>query len=275
MKDSVTYIDTHCHIHDKEFEQKFLKSPEQMLDEARKAGVEKIICVGTSLASSQQAVAFAEKHNNVYASIALHPHEAERLSGSEITADMAAISRLTSDKIVAVGECGLDYFYHDDAEIHRRQDKLLRAHLELAKKRHLPMIFHVRNAKNGDGQGTSAFTDFMKRYDKYSLPGVMHSFSATDYELDLCVSRDLLIGLNGIMTFTTDENQLKAARKVPLANLVVETDAPYLTPKPFRGNINEPKHVTNITQFLSELRGESLALVAKQTTKNAKKLFNL
>lgn len=246
-----------------------------MLKDAHASGVEKILCVGTSLKSSKQAIEFAEQHDNVYASIALHPHEAERLSESEFVADMESLSELKSDKIVAVGECGLDYFYHNDELIRSKQQHLLFQHLELAKSRQLPMIFHVRNAKGTDGLSSGAFTDFMSLYDSYVLPGVMHSFSATVYELDQCVSRDLLVGLNGIMTFTTDEKQLEAARKVPLENIVIETDSPYLTPVPHRGIINEPKHVTNITQFLSELRGESHALVAKQTTKNAIKLFNL
>ena len=137
------------------------------------------------------------------------------------------------------------------------------------------MIFHVRNAKDTDGSTNTAFTDFAALYDFYKLPGVVHSFSATKHELDLCMDRDLLIGLNGIMTFTKDERQLQVARNTPIENIVIETDAPYLTPIPMRGTINEPKHVTYITQFLSELRDESYALVTKQTTQNAKTLFNL
>lgn len=269
------FIDTHCHIHDSEFSGKFIKSPEQMLKDARAAGVKSVICVGTSLSSSRQAVAFAEKNDGVYASIAIHPHEAERLSKKEFIADMQALCELASDKIVAVGECGLDYFYHDNETIRRAQEHLLRQHFELAKARQLPMIFHVRNAKGTDGTNETAFTDFMELYDFHKPQGVVHSFSATIKELEMCLNRDLLIGINGIMTFTSDENQLEATRKAPLKNIIIETDSPYLTPRPHRGTINEPKHVTNITQFVAELREESLALVAKQTTKNAKILFNL
>jgi len=275
MKDSITYVDTHCHIHDSEFQKTFTSSPEQMRQEAKKAGVEKIICVGTSLKSSKEAIAFAEKHDGVFASIALHPHEAERLSEKEFIADMTALGKLKSSKIVAVGECGLDYYYNDDNATRAKQEHLLRQHLELAKTLRLPMIFHVRNAKSTDGTDKNAFSDFMALYDYYKLPGVVHSFSATVKELALCVERNLLVGLNGIMTFTSDEKQLEAVKKAPLENIIIETDAPYLTPKPHRGTINEPKHVTNITLFIAELREQSLALVAKQTTKNAKKLFNL
>jgi TatD DNase family protein len=268
-------IDTHCHIHDSEFATKFDVPPEELLVRARGAGVDRIICVGTSLKSSKEAIAFAEKHDGVYASIALHPHEAGRLSEMQFMSDMEQLARLESDKIVAVGECGLDYFYHDDEATRAKQEHLLRQHLELAKNRQLPMIFHVRNAKNSDGQDAGAFSDFMGLYDFYGLPGVVHSFSATTHELSMAIERGLYIGLNGIMTFTSDEKQLEIVRKAPLENIIIETDAPYLTPKPHRGTINEPKHVTYITQFIAELRDDSQALVAKQTTKNAKKLFNL
>lgn len=269
------FIDTHCHIHDSEFSGKFTKSAEQMLEDALAVGVTSVICVGTSLSSSREAVAFAEKHDGVYASIAIHPHEAERLTEKEFIADMKALFELKSNKIVAVGECGLDYFYHDDEVVRGAQEHLLRQHFELAKTRQLPMIYHIRNAKGTDGMSDTAFSDFMKLYDFYTPKGVVHSFSATTRELEMCMTRELLIGLNGIMTFTTDVNQLEAVKKAPLKNIVIETDAPYLTPKPYRDTINEPKHVTNITLFIAELREESLALVAKQTTKNAKQLFNL
>jgi TatD DNase family protein len=130
----------------------------------------------------------------------------------------------------------------------------------------LPLIFHVREA----------FDDFFSTYDQYKgLRGVVHSFSADTRVLDKILSRGLYIGLNGIMTFTKDQKQLEAAKAVPLNRLLLETDAPYLTPVPFRGKICEPKYVRVTAEFLSHLRGETLEELAAATTRNAAELFKL
>lgn len=274
------YVDTHCHIHDSEFLEKFSDSAEHILERAHGVGVDTCICVGTSLKSSIEAQEFCTTHESCYFSVALHPHEAENYTQAELDDQMKQLAVLVNaspSKLVAIGECGLDYFYHKDKKVRQKQEILFRNHLEIAKKADLPVIFHIRDAQKQDESATGqAFDDFFRILDDYKgIRGVVHSFSATSAELKGALSRGFYIGLNGIMTFTTDEKQLQAAKLVPLEKLVIETDAPFLTPKPFRGRINEPKHVILITQFLSELRGESQALLAKQTTKNAKKLFNL
>lgn len=273
-------IDTHCHIHDPEFASKYERDVEDILNDSVVAGVEKLICVGTSLESSRLAIEFARNHERTYASLAIHPHEVENLSDEELDLQIKELDRFASEqpkRLVAIGECGLDYFYHSSPEIYARQQRLLKMHINLAQKYNLPLIFHIRDPKErSNGELGQAFKDFFEIVDEYrGVRGVIHSFSATTIELDGVVKRGFYVGLNGIMTFTKDEKQLQAAKIVPLDNLVVETDSPFLTPKPFRGTINEPKHVINITEFLSELRGESLALMAKKTTKNAKTLFNL
>jgi TatD DNase family protein len=128
----------------------------------------------------------------------------------------------------------------------------------------LPVIFHIREA----------FDDFFRILDDYKgIRGVVHSFSASIVELEGVLSRGLYVGLNGIMTFTNDQKQLDAAKSVPIEKLVLETDAPFLTPKPFRGTMCEPKHVSVTAEFLANLRGESLDYIAKATSNNAKALF--
>jgi TatD DNase family protein len=281
LKDQIlSYVDTHCHIHDSEFAVKSDYSQKEVLDRAIQSGVDKLICVGTSVDSSRQAVKFAGEHESCFATMAIHPHEVEIYSDYELDQQIEVLSKIADKnpkRLVAIGECGLDYFYHSEPEIFKKQQRLLVLHLELAQKLDLPLIFHIRDPKERrDGEMGRAFADFFNIFDKFDgVKGVIHSFSATTTELKGILERGLYVGLNGIMTFTTDEKQLEMARKVPLDKLVIETDSPFLTPKPLRGTINEPKHVILITQFLSELRGESQALLAKQTTKNAKQLFNL
>ncbi len=265
-----SFIDTHCHIHDAAFGEKFAgKEPDEMISEARTDGVEHMICVGTDLESSVQAVSFCADRPMCSASVALHPHEAEKLSEDELRRAMKTLYGVLSEqpeRLVAIGECGLDYFYHDDEDTRQKQELLLRMHLDYAQEFDLPLIFHVRDA----------FEEFFRIFDEYKgLRGVVHSFSATQRELDGVISRGLYIGLNGIMTFTKLPEQLDAARQAPLERIVLETDAPFLTPAPFRGKMCEPKHVVCTAQFLCDLRGETIEDFGRQTTENARRLFGL
>lgn len=252
----LTFVDTHCHIHAADY----TVDPDVAITNATKHGVTKMICVGTDETDSALAVAFAQSRDNVWASIGLHPHDAKL--GQESFDALASL--VTRPKVVAIGECGLDYFYnHSDKS---DQEKALRFQIELALANNLPMIFHVRDA----------FEDFWPIFDSYSgIRGVIHSFTATEKELQQALERGLYIGLNGIMTFTKDGQQLAAAKKVPLDKLVLETDAPFLTPAPLRGKINEPKNVVLTGEFLSTLGGVKLETLAAQTTQNAVQLFNL
>lgn len=268
--------DTHCHIHeilpwDDKSRQEYsvtakwhkggLTDPDAVIKEALEAEVTRMICVGCTVEDSQIAVDFVQSRPECWATIGIHPHEAAAYVGDQRRLNLFA-NLATRPKVVAVGECGLDYYYnHSPKEV---QEAILRFQMELALKHGLPMIFHIRDA----------FDDFWKIFDEYKgLRGVVHSFSATTKELEQALSRGLYIGLNGIMTFTKDEKQLEAAKKVPLERLLLETDAPFLTPQPDRGKICRPKHVRLTAEFLSGLRGESLREVADNSTANALALF--
>lgn len=253
------FIDTHCHIQ----EVGYKLDPELAIKNAAAIGVDRLIVVGTDLKHSQTAVRFAQQHDKVWSSIGLHPHEAQHYVG-----DAKALSEFkllaSQPKVVAIGECGLDYYYnHSPAEA---QKELLHFQLALAQEFNLPVIFHIRDA----------FEDFWPIFDQYKgIQGVIHSFTAETAVLKQVLSRGLYVGLNGIMTFTKDAAQLAAARAVPLDKLVLETDAPFLTPTPFRGTICEPKYVRVTAEFLSRLRGETLEDIAAATTRNAAELFKL
>jgi TatD DNase family protein len=253
----LSFVDTHCHIQGDFYKGQDVNT---VLLAAKNANVEMLICVGTDEIESQSAIDLAHKHSNVFASVALHPHDEPKGVG-----DLSELAALAScSKVIAIGECGLDYYYPNvpkDIQIER-----LKFHLELSIVNNLPLIFHVRNA----------FEDFFAVLDQFpKLSGVVHSFTGTAQELSQILSRGLYVGINGIVTFTKEADQLAMYKSIPLDRLLLETDSPFLTPAPFRGKINEPKNVAVIAEFLSELRSESLEAIAAQTTKNAVQLFNL
>jgi TatD DNase family protein len=271
----VHLTDTHCHIHEilgpakgeypvaARWHKADITDPDSVLRAAREVGVNRVVCVGCTVEDSALAVEFVQEREGAWASIGIHPHEADRY-----VRDQAALDRFAAlalhPKVVAVGECGLDYYYtHSTPEA---QTEILHFQMQLALKHNLPMVFHVRDA----------FADFWPIFDQYQgIRGVIHSFTATRADLDEVMKRGLYVGLNGIMTFSKDLEQLAAAKAVPLERMVLETDAPFLTPAPIRGTICQPKHVVMTAEFLAHLRGESLTELAKTTSVNATKLFGI
>ncbi len=268
------FTDTHCHIHEASAEaigDDFVRDkwvtagitdPKPVIEEAVQNGVTRLLCVGCTLKDSRLAVDLASKDPRCWASIGIHPHEAK--DHTDKASQDAFAKLITRPKVVAIGECGLDYYYNHSSKTD--QLALLRFQLQLAQEHNLPLIFHIREA----------FDDFWPVYDEFKgLRGVVHSFSATTAELDQILSRGLYAGLNGIMTFTKNSEQLLAAKAIPLQNLLLETDAPFLTPAPYRGTICKPKHVVRTAEFLAGLREESLAALVRATTQNACNLFGL
>jgi TatD DNase family protein len=252
------FVDTHCHIHFADYE----LDSEVVIKNALEAGVTDMICVGCTVEDSKLAVEIARRYDFIHAAIGLHPHEAQHYVG-----DSNALQQFHDlsgqAEILAIGEIGLDYYYgHSSRE---DQAKMLRFQLNIAQERNLPVIFHVRDA----------FEDFWSIYDEFKPRGVIHSFTAGMKEVEQIVKRDLFVGLNGIMTFSKNKVQLDAAKQIPLTNIVLETDAPFLTPTPYRGTICQPKHVVATAEFLSQLRNIPIADFAAATTANAKALFNL
>ena len=248
-------IDTHCHIHDSEF---YPDSREEVYQQSREAAVF-MLCVGTDERSSVEAVAFAKTHEGTKAIVGVHPHEAK-----EGWASIEALVEQNRDVIVGIGEIGLDYFYgHSPKEV---QQEALRAQLALAAKHNLPVSFHVREA----------FDDFWPIFDEFSgVRGVLHSFTDTQENLEKGIERGLKIGVNGISTFTKEEAQQRMFTEVPLEHIVLETDAPFLTPKPFRGKMNVPAYIGRIAEHQAMQKGISLDDVIRITTDNAKVLFRL
>ena len=266
-------FDTHCHLHelvekltpvyDKWREDGVERNPDEVIARAHDAGISRMICIGTAVEDSQLAVDFVENRENIWASIGIHPHEAQRYVGQEALLDTfrGLVGRAG---VVAVGECGLDYFYgHSPREA---QKEMLKFQIELALKHDLPLSFHVREA----------FEDFWPIFEQYQgIRGVLHSFTDSQANLERALSHGLYIGMNGIATFAKSPAQQAMYLAIPLEYLLLETDAPFLTPVPYRGTICEPYHTAAVAEFGAKYRGISLAEFAAQTTANARTLFGV
>lgn len=271
----IDLVDTHCHLHeieealtpthDKWFADKAGRTIESVLGAAGEAGVRRMICMGVTAADSALAVRVAGQYEHVFSCVGIHPHEAASHNNET---DKCKLSHLLRDdpfqKIVGVGECGLDYYYHHSPK--EDQEALLRFQIELALEHDLPLSFHVREA----------FDDFWPIFDSYQhVRGVLHSFTDNMANLEKALERGLYIGVNGIATFARDEAKSVINRTIPLDRLLLETDAPYLTPHPYRGKVCEPKHVRVTAEYMAGLRGEPLEVLAASTTANAEKLFGI
>jgi TatD DNase family protein len=259
-------IDTHAHIHFDDFSGDLA----DVFSNARTSQVASIITVGTTPQDSLKALEFVMSPETIamsqdiklYATAGIHPHEAS-LGGD----GLKVIGKLARDSkyqgvLVAIGECGLDYYRNNSPKA--QQNDALEFQLQLAQELELPLVFHVRDAWQD-------FFAILKNYPK--VRGVIHSFTGTTKEVEQALSCELYFGLNGIMTFTKDQAQLEAANVIPASRLLLETDCPYLSPAPMRGKRNEPSFVKYTGKFLSNLRAEDYADIARQSSNNAKELF--
>ena len=265
-------FDTHCHMHeiarkvspmhDKWLSDGVQRTPESVIAAAHEVGVTRMLCIGTTLADSELAVELAGKHENVWASIGIHPHEAKDHLEEATKKRFTALA--SQPKVVAVGECGLDYYYNHSPK--EAQIDLLRFQIELALEHDLPLSFHVREA----------FDDFWPVFESYQgVRGVVHSFTDNMANLERALGHGLYIGVNGIATFAKKPEESVVYCAIPKDSLLLETDAPFLTPAPFRGKVCESRHVRITAEFLSKLRDESLQELAAATTANARKLFKV
>ena len=250
------FVDTHCHIHDSEFFS--AEAAEEVYRRAREANTA-MLCIGTSQPDSRAAVEFTKIHDKTWAVVGVHPHEAKD--------GMADIGKLLAEKhasIVGIGEIGLDYYYDHSAKA--EQIAALEQQLQWAVDYDLPVSFHVREA----------YEDFWPVFDNFhGIRGTLHSFTDSQTNLDKGFERGLYVSVNGISTFTKDAAQQKLFAGIPLERMLLETDAPFLTPAPYRGTINEPTFVKEIATFHATLRGISLRDVEVATTTNANALFRI
>ena len=258
-------IDSHCHLHDREFFSE--KQAEEMLERAHKKGVQKIICIGTSHQDSLAAHDFAVAHDDVYWTYGVHPSETDDLASASISEYISGVENqlILSKKIfsstslpVAIGEIGLDYHY--ESSNRASQIQLFERMLQLAAKDDLPVSFHVREA----------FEDFFGVIRNFpQVRGVIHSFTDSKKILKRILNEtDFYVGINGLATYSTLPTP-------PLDRILLETDAPFLAPMPYRGKINEPSHIYEIAIWLADKLNSDFDTVKNVSTQNAEKLFSL
>ncbi len=251
-------IDTHCHIDtatEEELSAIFLN--------ADRVGVDKMICIGASrgIESSPAAVALAHRHTRVYASVGIHPHDAGSF------ADLEPLRALLDDpKVVAIGETGLDFFR--DWAPKEQQYALFRNSIAAAKVKRKPLIIHCRDAYEETFQ-------VLKDEGAAEVGGVFHCYAGDEQFARRVIDLNFLISFTGALTFKKSENLRAVVRAIPLEQIMVETDSPYMAPEPFRGQKSEPMHVYQVAVAIAETKGIPLEQVAEITTANAKRLFRL
>jgi len=261
-------VDTHCHLDADAFAD---DPPTAILGRARRAGVTRLVTIGTDLESSARAVRLARHHHEIWATVGIDPNDLP-VDGSPMTAAMlTAVETLArAPRVVAIGEIGLDYYWNRTS--HEVQRAAFEAQLDLATRVGLPVVIHSRDA-DGDTFGVLRAWASAQATGAGRPLGVLHCFAGDVALAERYVGLGFLISLSGIVTFKSNAQTHAVARELPLEALVLETDAPYLAPHPNRGRRNEPAYVRLIAEHVAALRGEDVAAVARATSANAARLF--
>jgi len=253
------FVDSHCHLDFPDFDD----DRDAMLDRARARGVERFLTISTRVGTFERLAPIVAAHDDVYASIGTHPHNAAE--EPEITAtDLARMAE--ADKLVAIGEAGLDYFH--DKSPREAQAAGLRTHIAAARDTGLPLVIHARDA---DDDMAAILEEEM---DKGAYTAVLHCFSSGAGLAARGLTLGLYLSFSGIVTFRSAPKLREIAKSAPLDRLLVETDAPYLAPQPHRGKRNEPAYVVDTARLLAEAVGVPFDRLAGATTRNFYRLFS-
>ena len=251
-------VDSHCHL---EYDSLFADI-DGVMSRAKAAGVDYCLSIGTKLATYPKTLAVAERFDNVWCSVGLHPHHA----AEEPLKDAGPLTKLARNaKVVGIGETGLDYFY--DRSPRDEQIAVFRVHIDAARKTGLPLIIHTRDAE----EDTIAI--LKAEMGKGAFTGVLHCFTGSETLAQAGLELGLYVSASGIITFKNSESLREVFRAVPSERLLVETDAPYLAPVPHRGRPNEPAFVRHTASALAELKGVTLDDIARITSANFFRLF--
>lgn len=263
-------VDTHCHLNFKAFE----KDLGEVINRAKDAGVNEIINVGSSLETSIRAIEIAEKYGGLYATVGIHPHHADKLE-KDWEEKLEELAK--NEKVVAIGETGLDYFSYDSNKVTNKnlQVELFEKQIEIAKRLNLPLMIHNRQA----GEDILSVLMNHKSY-LMNPPGLFHCFSGDLQFLKKILNLGFCIGFDGNITYKgiakgETTSLVDLVKNCPLDRIIVETDAPFLSPIPHRGERNEPSYVIIVAQFIAKIKGITPKKVIKKTTENTHTVFRL
>ncbi|MFA4905104.1 MAG: TatD family hydrolase [Candidatus Margulisiibacteriota bacterium] len=252
------FIDTHAHLTMPEY-----SDLSEVLTRAREVKVEAVINASFDLKSSQEGLRLAKDHDFIYAAVGIHPHDANLVDDKMIQ----ELERLASDpKVVAIGETGLDYYRNLQPK--ETQIAAFRKFLQLAQKLDKPVIIHCREAQED-------IMRVMREENQGKMRGVFHCFAGDEKLIQFANDLGFLISFTGNITFKKANRTRELAKLVPIFQLMIETDCPYLAPEPFRGRRNEPAYITYVAKVLAEIKGITVEELARSTTKNARKLFKI
>ena len=253
-------VDTHTHLNDA----KFADDVADTVARARAAGVTRLINMGDTLESSAQAIVLAHAYDGLYAGIGIHPEEARPLTAAD---DEQLAAWAQDERVVCIGEIGLDYYWVKDEPTRELQRRMFIHQLDLARQLHLPVCIHDRDAH--------ADTLAILKREGQGIPAVLHCYSGSVEMAREFLRLGCYLGVDGPLTFKNAAKTVNVVREMPLDRLLVETDAPYMAPVPMRGRRNEPAFVRFVAEKVAELRGLTLADVARQTTANACAIYGL
>ncbi len=253
-------IDTHAHLDGEKFD----ADREEVIARARANGVVKIITMGDNLASSARSVALAEGFEPVYAAVGVHPEEAQPMTSAD---DDRLAAWAAQEKVVAIGEIGLDYYWEKDEEKRALQRTIFVRQLDLARQLDLPVCIHDREAHG----------DMLKllKTEGRGMRGVLHCYSGSWEMAAELLKGDWYFGIDGPLTYKNAAKLPEIVQRLPAERILVETDSPYLSPMPFRGKRNEPAHVLHVAEKAAEIRGESLEVFARATRQNTRDLYGI
>lgn len=249
-------VDSHCHLDFPDL----IENETDILERMADNGVTHALCVSVKLETLPAVIGLAERHANLFASVGVHPDNAD----CEEPDEARLLELAAHPKVVAIGETGLDYYWHKDAPEWQRAR--FRTHIRAARRCAKPLIIHTRNS-------AADTLRLMQEEGADQVGGVMHCFTETLEVAERALDLNFHISFSGIVSFKNAEALRDVARFVPSDRLLVETDAPYLAPMPFRGKTNQPAYVRHVAQAVADARGESLASVAEATTRNFFRLF--
>lgn len=254
------FIDSHAHLDDERFD----IDREMLIENLKNNNVDLVFNIGADIKTSKASIELAKKYQHIYAVVGVHPHDAKDVEDNYLD----ILRELSSEeKVVAIGEIGLDYYYDNSPRDIQR--KVFKEQINLAKELNLPIVVHTRDASQ------ETFDILKEASEEGPIRGIMHCYSGSVEMAREYIKLGFYIAIGGPVTFKNSKVVKEVAQEIPLDKLLIETDCPYLTPEPLRGKRNEPIFIRHTAEKVAQLRGISLEELAKATSDNAKRIFNV